>query len=351
MNVDQFQNARIFDWSKIETQSYVKDISLVALGQREIKLAEDEMPGLAAIVNEYKEVKPLKNIRISGCLHLTIQTAVLIKVLVSLGAKVRWCSCNMLSTQDHAAAAISTLDNVTVFAWKNENSYEYWWCVYQALFWPSSKPKSLEGPTLIIDDGADMTYLLHKLLVKKKIVKDISIDPNNFTDDDACVMLRKLYNDDQITNLLKNLKGICEETTTGIQRITSLFKSKLLKFPVMDINSSVIKCKFDNVYGCRQSLVDSIMRATDVMLAGKCALVCGYGEVGKGCCQSLRGLGMRVFVSEIDPICALQAQLEGYEVVKIETVLEKLSLVVTATGCCDAVLKDVDLTDLLRNAL
>ncbi|TGK03910.1 adenosylhomocysteinase [Leptospira semungkisensis] len=275
----------------------VKDISLADWGREEIILAEKEMPGLMALRKEYKGKQPLKGARIAGSLHMTIQTAVLIETLTELGAEVRWSSCNIFSTQDHAAAAIAKT-GVPVFAWKGETEEEYWWCVEQTLFFDGEK-----GPNMILDDGGDLTMYVHE----------------------------------KFPQLLNEIKGVSEETTTGVKGLEKLLKKGGLKIPAINVNDSVTKSKFDNLYGCRESLADGIKRATDVMLAGKVALVCGYGDVGKGSAASLRNFGARVIVTEIDPICALQAVMEGYQVLRVEDVIEFVDLVVTSTGNDDII--------------
>ena len=275
----------------------VKDIKLADWGRKEINIAETEMPGLMAIRKEYKNKKPLKGARISGCIHMTIQTAVLIETLVELGAEVRWSSCNIFSTQDHAAAAIAK-KGIPVFAWKGMTDKEFWWCIDQTII-----GKKNWRPNLILDDGGDLTKVMHE----------------------------------KYKNLLKSVKGLSEETTTGIHRLYDMEKKNKLLVPAINVNDSVTKSKFDNLYGCRESLVDGIRRATDVMLSGKVAVVCGYGDVGKGSAASLRNGGARVMVTEIDPICALQASMEGYEVVKIEDVLTKGDIFCTATGNVDVI--------------
>jgi adenosylhomocysteinase len=275
----------------------VADIKLADWGKREIALAEKEMPGLMSLRAEYKGKKPLKDARIAGCLHMTIQTAVLIETLVELGADVRWSSCNIFSTQDHAAAAIAG-SNVPVFAWKGETEEEYWDCVEQSLKFAAG-----QGPNLLLDDGGDLTALVHK----------------------------------NHPELLKDIRGVSEETTTGVHHLYQMMEAETLKIPAINVNDSVTKSKFDNKYGCRESLVDGIKRATDVMLAGKVAVVAGYGDVGKGCAQSLASYGCRVLVTEIDPICALQAMMEGYEVVTMEQAVKEADVFVTATGCKDII--------------
>ena len=279
------------------TDYKVKDIKLADWGGKEINIAETEMPGLMALRKEYKNKKPLKGARISGCIHMTIQTAVLIETLVELGAEVRWSSCNIFSTQDHAAAAIAKR-GIPVFAWKGMTDKEFWWCIDQTII-----GKKNWRPNLILDDGGDLTKVMHE----------------------------------KYKNLLKSVKGLSEETTTGIHRLYDMEKKNKLLVPAINVNDSVTKSKFDNLYGCRESLVDGIRRATDVMLSGKVAVVCGYGDVGKGSAASLRNGGARVMVTEIDPICALQASMEGYEVVKIEDVLTKGDIFCTATGNVDVI--------------
>ena len=286
--------------SKIGTDYKVADISLAEFGKKEIKIAETEMPGLMAIREEYKNQKPLKGANILGCLHMTIQTAVLIETLVDLGASVRWSSCNIFSTQDHAAAAIAS-QNIPVYAWKGETEEEYNWCIKQ----------TIEGdkdwkPNLLLDDGGDLTAIMH----------------NDYP------------------QLMSDIRGVSEETTTGVHRLYEMEKNNSLKVPALNVNDSVTKSKFDNLYGCRESLVDGIKRATDSMIAGKLAIVCGYGDVGKGSAASLRGLGANVLISEIDPICALQASMEGYQVVTIEDYLDKIDIFVTATGNLNVIQHD-----------
>lgn len=270
----------------------VADINLADWGRKEIRIAETEMPGLMALREKYKDQQPLKGARIAGCLHMTIQTAVLIETLLALGAEVRWSSCNIFSTQDHAAAAIAKA-GIPVFAWKGESEEEYWWCVEQTISGPNGW-----YPNMILDDGGDLTILMHQ----------------------------------KYSHLLDKVKGVSEETTTGVHRLYEMHKAGQLKVPAMNVNDSVTKSKFDNLYGCRESLVDGIKRATDVMIAGKIAVVCGYGDVGKGCAQSLRGLGATVWITEIDPICALQAAMEGYRVVTMEDAAPHGNIFVTATG-------------------
>ena len=318
----------------------VADLSLADFGRTEIALAEKEMPGLMAIREEYAGKKPLAGARITGSLHMTIQTAVLIETLVELGAEVRWASCNIFSTQDHAAAAIAKR-GVPVYAWKGESLEEYWWCTNQALSFPEG------GPTLIVDDGGDATLLVHLgCEFEDAYARDGSLpDPAKADSEEEAVVYKLLREQLQTDpqrwhHIAADIKGVSEETTTGVHRLYQRQEAGTLLFPAINVNDSVTKSKFDNLYGCRHSLVDGIMRATDVMLSGKVAVVCGYGDVGKGCCQSLRGQGARVIVTEIDPICALQAAMEGYEVRTLEEVVDDADLFVTATGCCDVILAE-----------
>ena len=315
----------------------VADLKLSKLGRAEIDLAEVEMPGLMALREEFGAQKPLKGARITGSLHMTIQTAVLIETLVELGAEVRWASCNIFSTQDQAAAAVvvgkdGTPDNpqgVPVFAWKGETLEEYWWCTEQALVWPDG------GPNMILDDGGDATMMVLNGAVWEKAGKVPAADAE--AGPDWAALLKQVEaslksHPDRWTKIAAGIKGVTEETTTGVHRLYEMQKKGTLPFPAMNVNDAVTKSKFDNVYGCRHSLVDGIMRATDVMLSGKVAVVLGYGDVGKGCAQSLRGQGARVIITEIDPICALQAAMEGYQVATIDDVLETADIFITATG-------------------
>lgn len=275
----------------------VADIKLAAWGRMEIEIAEKEMPGLMAIREKYRKQKPLKGARITGCIHMTIQTAVLIETLIELGADVRWSSCNIFSTQDHAAAAIAAA-GIPVFAWKGETEDEYWWCIEQTLKFPNGGQ-----PNMLLDDGGDLTVLVHK----------------------------------KHPDMITKIKGVTEETTTGVHNLYKMLAKGTLKMPAINVNDSVTKSKFDNLYGCRESLADGIKRATDVMVAGKVVVIAGYGDVGKGCCQAMKGFGARIVVTEIDPICALQAAMEGYEVTTMEEAVKEGQIFVTTTGCCDII--------------
>ena len=317
----------------------VADLSLAEWGRKEIRLAECEMPGLMALRQRYEGRAPLAGARIMGSLHMTVQTAVLIETLVDLGADVRWVSCNIFSTQDHAAAAVAVGPDGTpeqpkgipVFAWKGETLEEYWWCTREALVWPDDK-----GPTLIVDDGGDATLLVHKALEFEQAGAIPDFDPKADPEEWGVILdliRRELAEHPGLWSALaRGLRGVSEETTTGVHRLYQMEKAGTLLFPAINVNDSVTKSKFDNIYGCRHSLIDGLNRATDVMLGGKVAVVCGFGEVGKGCAQSLRGQGCRVLVTEIDPICALQAVMEGYEVTTLDEALETADLFVTATG-------------------
>jgi adenosylhomocysteinase len=317
------------------TQDFkVADLSLAEFGRKEITLAEHEMPGLMAMREEYGAEQPLKGAKIMGSLHMTVQTAVLIETLVALGAEVRWCSCNIFSTQDHAAAAIAEA-GIPVFAWKGETLDEYWWCTEQALTWPDG-----DGPNMILDDGGDATLLVHKGTEFEKA--GAAPDPDTTDNEEFKVILkllgRTLSEDPQKwTRIGESVKGVTEETTTGVHRLYEMHEAGTLLFPAINVNDSVTKSKFDNLYGCRHSLIDGINRATDVMIAGKTAVICGYGDVGKGCAQSLRGQGARVLITEIDPICALQAAMDGHQVVTLDDVVEAADIFVTATGNRDII--------------
>jgi adenosylhomocysteinase len=321
----------------------VADISLASFGRKEIQLAEHEMPGLMATRAEYAGTQPLKGARITGSLHMTIQTAVLIETLTALGAQVRWASCNIFSTQDHAAAAVAvgpdgTPDDpkgIPVFAWKGETLEEYWWCTEQALTWPGG-----EAPNMILDDGGDATLFVHKGAEYEAAGAVPSPDEND--PEEWRVILDRLRNslaDDpgKWTKAAESIKGVTEETTTGVHRLYEMAKAGTLKFPAINVNDSVTKSKFDNKYGCRHSLVDGINRGTDVLIGGKVALICGYGDVGKGCAESLRGQGARVIITEIDPICALQAAMDGYQVTTLEDALPYVDIFVTTTGNKDII--------------
>jgi len=320
----------------LETEEYkIKDIGLADFGRKEIEIAEKEMPGLIAVREKYGHQKPLKGARIMGSLHMTIQTAVLIETLVELGAEVRWASCNIFSTQDHAAAAIAKT-GVPVFAWKGETLKEYWECAQKALDFGDGK-----GPHLLVDDGGDATLFVHKGV---EVEKDPSLLDKDYSDEgedfrELIARLKKIYAKDSTrwAKIAKGIKGVSEETTTGVHRLYHMMENNTLLFPAFNVNDSVTKSKFDNLYGCRESLADGIKRATDVMVAGKTVVVCGYGDVGKGCCQSMKGFGARVIVNEIDPICALQAVMEGYEVKPIEDSLDEGNIFVTATGNKDII--------------
>ena len=311
----------------------VADLSLAEFGRKEIELAEHEMPGLMAMRERHGATQPLTGARITGSLHMTVQTAVLIETLLALGAQVRWASCNIFSTQDHAAAAIAAR-GIPVFAWKGETLEEYWWCTEQALRWPADE-HGHDGPNLILDDGGDATLVVHKGVEYERagVIPDANPDDSEEWRVVLDMLTRVRAGDEHVWHrMAEELVGVTEETTTGVHRLYQMQDAGTLLFPAINVNDSVTKSKFDNLYGCRHSLVDGICRATDVMLAGKVTVVCGYGDVGKGCAQSLRGQGARVVVTEIDPICALQAAMEGYEVVRLEDVVETADLFVTATG-------------------
>ncbi|HEY8217164.1 MAG TPA: adenosylhomocysteinase [Acidimicrobiia bacterium] len=312
----------------------VADLSLADFGRKEMDLAEHEMPGLMAMRARHGAAKPLAGARITGSLHMTVQTAVLIETLVELGADVRWASCNIFSTQDHAAAAIAAA-GVPVFAWKGETLDEYWWCTEQALRWPARGESSTGGPNMILDDGGDATLVVHRGVDYERagaVPEPTDADSGEWRV--VLALLARLQAEDPrlFHRIADGILGVTEETTTGVHRLYQMQEAGTLLFPAINVNDSVTKSKFDNLYGCRHSLVDGICRATDVMLAGKLVVVCGYGDVGKGCAQSLRGQGARVVITEIDPICALQAAMEGYEVLTLEDVVETADLFVTATG-------------------
>ena len=321
----------------------VADLSLAEYGRKEIDLAEHEMPGLMAVRREYADSQPLRGARISGSLHMTVQTAVLIETLAALGAELRWCSCNIFSTQDHAAAAVvvgprgtvAEPAGVPVFAWKGETLEEYWWCTDQMLSWPDEA-----GPNMILDDGGDATLLVHKGVEFEKAGE--VPDPSSADTEEFAVVLALLSRSfaadpGRWTSVANGIKGVTEETTTGVHRLYQMQERGELLFPAINVNDSVTKSKFDNKYGCRHSLIDGINRGTDVLIGGKVALVCGYGDVGKGCAESLRGQGARVLVTEIDPICALQAAMDGYQVVRLDDVVGEVDIFVTATGNKDII--------------
>ncbi len=311
----------------------VADISLADFGRKEIEIAEKEMPGLMALREKYAESKPLRGARIMGSLHMTIQTAVLIETLHALGAEVRWCSCNIYSTQDHAAAAIAAAGTAAVFAWKGETLAEYWWCTLQALNFP-------EGPNMIVDDGGDATLMIHLGVKGEKDASAIEYNATSADEQELLSILKKVAlekGNGYWSGMASQIKGVSEETTTGVHRLYQMQQRGELLFPAFNVNDSVTKSKFDNLYGCRESLVDGIKRATDVMVAGKVAVVCGYGDVGKGCAQSLRSYGARVLITEIDPICALQAAMEGYQVVTMGEAAPMGNIFVTTTGNIDVI--------------
>ncbi len=311
----------------------VADPSLAAFGRKEIIIAEQEMPGLMAVRKKYAPQQPLKGARIAGSLHMTIQTAVLIETLTALGAEVRWASCNIFSTQDHAAAAIAE-SGIPVFAWKGETLEEYWECTRQALNFPGGK-----GPHLIVDDGGDATLMVHRGFQAEENPALLDVPTDNREERIVNALLKRQHAQDPSFwhNRVKDIRGVSEETTTGVGRLYQMMENKSLLFPAVNVNDSVTKSKFDNLYGCRESLADGIKRATDVMVAGKVVCICGYGDVGKGCAQSMRGFGARVLVTEIDPICALQAAMEGFEVTTVEAALAEATIFVTATGNRDVI--------------
>jgi len=311
----------------------IADLNLADWGRKEIEIAEKEMPGLMALREKYGGTQPLKGARIMGSLHMTIQTAVLIETLTHLGAEVRWCSCNIFSTQDHAAAAVAA-KGIAVFAWKGETLEEYWWCTNQALAFPDGK-----GPNLIVDDGGDATLLIHLGYKAENDVSVLNKRPESTEEAVVLETLKQLLKEhpQRWHNTVKELRGVSEETTTGVHRLYQMMEAGELLIPAINVNDSVTKSKFDNKYGCRESLADGIKRATDVMIAGKVVVVCGYGDVGKGCAQSMKSYGARVIVTEIDPICALQAAMEGFEVKPVEDTLEEGNIYVTTTGNKDVI--------------
>ncbi len=318
----------------------IKDIELANYGREELILAEEEMPGLMALREKYGQKKPLKGAKITGSLHMTIQTAALIETLKELGAEIRWCSCNIYSTQDHAAAAM-VKEGIPVFAWKGESLAEYWWATKMALTWGEN-----QGPDLIVDDGGDATLMIHEGIKLEEEYARTGKVPEITTDNKEFGLLQKTILEDieaypkKWTTIASSCKGVSEETTTGVHRLYQMLEDNELKFPAINVNDSVTKSKFDNLYGCRESLADGIKRGTDIMVAGKVVVVCGYGDVGKGCAQSMRGFGARVIVTEIDPICAYQAAMEGFEVTTLEDALISGDIFVTATGNCDVIRVD-----------
>jgi len=312
----------------------IADINIASLGQREMQLARNEMPGLMAVRKKYGRKKPLRGMKVTGSLHMTIQTAMLIETLKELGADIRWASCNIFSTQDHAAAAVAKKKLAAVFAWKGETLEEYWWCTEQALTWSDGS-----GPDLIVDDGGDATLFIHQGV---KMEKNPSLFKQKVSNKEFKIIVSRLQESfkrdpKRWQKVAAKVRGVSEETTTGAHRLYQMHAAGELLFPAINVNDSVTKSKFDNLYGCRESLADGIKRATDIMIAGKIVVVCGYGDVGKGCAQSMRGFGARVIITEIDPICALQAAMEGYEVKTLEEVVETGDIFVTATGCCDVI--------------
>ncbi|MEL7642287.1 MAG: adenosylhomocysteinase [Solidesulfovibrio sp.] len=312
----------------------VADLSQADWGRKEMQLSEGEMPGLMAVIEKYGPQKPLAGLRVTGSLHMTIQTAMLIKCLHALGADLRWASCNIYSTQDHAAAAIAAEGLAAVFAWKGETLEDYWWCTEMALTWPDGT-----GPDLIVDDGGDATLFIHHGF---KCAKDAAVRNAPAGNKEMAIIMDRIKavvaaDAGRFERMAKKIKGVSEETTTGVHRLYQMMQAGELLFPAINVNDSVTKSKFDNLYGCRESLADGIKRATDVMVAGKVVVVAGYGDVGKGCAQSMRGFGARVLVTEIDPICALQAAMEGYEVTTMDEACPVGDIFVTATGCCDVI--------------
>ena len=346
------------------TDFKVADLSLAEFGRKEITLAEHEMPGLMSIRREYADAQPLAGARITGSLHMTIQTAVLIETLTSLGAEVRWCSCNIFSTQDHAAAAVAVGPDgtaeeprgVPVYAWKGETLEEYWWCTEQVLLWPNAGEDGSVGPNMILDDGGDATLLVHKGTEYEAAgaVPGVGGPEKNESEELAVILgllTRSLVEDPQRwTRVGEGIKGVTEETTTGVHRLYEMVERGELLFPAINVNDSVTKSKFDNLYGCRHSLIDGINRATDVMIGGKVAVVCGFGDVGKGCAESLRGQGARVIITEIDPICALQAAMQGYEVKTLAEVIDSADIFITTTGNKD-IIKAQDMARMKHQAV
>uniref|UniRef100_A0A8C9H6B1 Adenosylhomocysteinase n=1 Tax=Piliocolobus tephrosceles TaxID=591936 RepID=A0A8C9H6B1_9PRIM len=327
-------------------ESKIKDPSLAPFGLLQMQISESEMPGIMTIREEYEKSKPLAGAKITGCLHMTVECALLIETLQKLGAHIRWCSCNIYSTVDYAAAAVSTLKNVSVFAWKGETLDEYWWCIEKALTWgeDDDNNSNVEGPDLIVDDGADAVFLVHKGVEYEKLYAEKKILPDpesgkNLEEKCFLALLKKsiLKNPNKWTTIAKKIIGVSEETTTGILRLKKMEKNKELLFSVINVNDAVTKSKYDNIYGCRHSLPDGIMRATDFLISGKIVVICGYGDVGKGCASSMKGLGARVYVTEIDPICAIQAVMEGFNVVTLEEIVEKGDFFITCTGNIDII--------------
>jgi adenosylhomocysteinase len=348
----------------LSTDFKVADLSLAEFGRKEITLAEHEMPGLMSIRREYADAQPLAGARITGSLHMTIQTAVLIETLTALGAQVRWCSCNIFSTQDHAAAAVAVGPDgtpedprgVPVYAWKGETLEQYWWCTEQVLLWPDAGEDGSVGPNMILDDGGDATLLVHKGTEYEAAGAVPGVGgPDKPESEELAVILglltRSLAEDPQRwTRVGEGIKGVTEETTTGVHRLYEMVEQGELLFPAINVNDSVTKSKFDNLYGCRHSLIDGINRATDVMIGGKVAVVCGFGDVGKGCAESLRGQGARVIITEIDPICALQAAMQGYEVKTLHDVIETADIFITTTGNKD-IIKASDMARMKHQAV
>ena len=333
METTQAANSKVIKFDP-SLKYKVSDMSLADFGRAEMKLAENEMPGLMSVRQKYGKDKPLKGFKITGSLHMTIQTAMLIETLHELGADIRWASCNIFSTQDHAAAAIAKAGTTPVFAWKGETLKEYWWCTEQALTWPDGS-----GPDMIVDDGGDATLFVFQGM---KVEKDPSLLEQKSDNKEMQVIMNRLAasyaaNPKRWTDVVSNIRGISEETTTGVGRLYKMQQNGELPFAAINVNDSVTKSKFDNLYGCRESLADGIKRATDVMIAGKTVVVCGYGDVGKGCAQSMRGLGARVLITEIDPICALQAAMEGHEVTTLEDATAVADIFITATGCFNVI--------------